>query len=253
MTIRPYLTSLAIFALLSPLAACQPSIGSATTDAETDAATDADPTSTPTGGSEDEFKPCTAKNPCPSGQFCFNGLCALGCTNNGDCAADQYCGTDTDLLCHNKTVDTCPTVPCPDGQQCVNGFCSAAEPPTTACQQMPNGEDGCAKNALCISETEDASDNKCYTFPACGEDDTCPPGVIGAVCNVDLIPSKDRICLVGACSDAGDCPSGYTCFKFGGPVGVCNSGEFGDLCNLPADCKSGTCNIDFPGEPGYCS
>ena len=250
MTMRPYLTSFAILALLSPLAACQPSTGD--TDAETGSATDVDPTSTPTGGTEDDFKPCTSKNPCPSGQFCFNGLCALGCTSNGDCAADQYCGTDTDLLCHNKTVETCPTVACPDGQQCVNGFCSATELPTTTCEQMPNGEDGCAKNALCISETDDPSGNKCYTFPACAEDDTCPTGTIGAVCNVDLISSKDRICLVGACVDVGDCPADNSCVNLGAPVGICSNGQLGTFCTAPAQCKSGMCNMTFPGQPGVC-
>lgn len=253
MNFRSTLHPLAIVALLVPLAACEPSIGDATeSDSNADTGTDpSDPSGTPTSG-PDEFGPCSANNPCPDGQFCWNGLCALGCTNNGDCADDQYCATDTDMLCHNKTVETCPAVACPDGQECVNGFCSAAEQPATVCEQMPNGEDGCAKDALCYSETGEPSDNKCYTFPACAEDDTCPTGTIGAVCNVGLLPSKGRICLIGACTETKHCPADAACISYDGPIGACSFGEFGDLCNTNADCNSGNCAMDFPGEAGFC-
>lgn len=252
MTKLERLSSLAIFALLFPLATgCQPSIGNAE-DGSEDGASDSQ-SSTPTGGAEDgEFGPCTKSNPCPDGQFCFNGICAIGCQSNADCADDQYCDTEFDMLCHNKEVSSCPEVACAEGQECVNGFCSAG-PTEESCMQMPNGEDGCGKTALCIPTSEESA--QCYEFPACGEDDSCPKGTNGAVCNTGYLPNKGHICLIGACADAAeDCLPGDKCIKFtGDPVGSCSSGAFGDFCNGPDDCVSKNCFIAFPDEPGFCS
>lgn len=248
MNIRSHLMILALL----PLPACEPSIGNATADTEDSG--DSDPTTTPTGGGDDGggFEPCTSDNPCPAGQFCFNGLCAPGCNSNGDCAADQYCDTEFDKLCHNKTVTTCPEVACPTGQECVNGFCSAGAGP--ACEWMPNGEDGCDKQSLCIEGEQEGAPAECYTFPACAEDDTCPTGTLGAVCNVGLIPSKGHICLIGQCLDAAEhCPSDDKCVTFGSEVGVCSSGGPGELCNGNADCVSGNCFGAMSGFPGVCA
>lgn len=206
--------------------------------------------STPTEGGG-EFSPCGADSPCPDGQFCWNGICALGCNSDGDCASNQYCDTEFDRLCHNKEVATCPETPCEEGQSCVNGFCSAGA--TESCMAMPNGEDGCAKNELCIAEPDNQESTKCYSFPACAADGTCPIGTTGAVCNNGLLPSKSQICLIGACQTAEHCPAGDKCILFSGqPVGACSSGAFGDLCNAPADCMSNNCFIGFPGQPGFC-
>jgi len=135
----------------------------------------------------------------------------------------------------------------------VNGFCSAGAT-DESCMPMPNGEDGCAKNELCISDPDDPEAAKCYAFPACAADDTCPKGSEGAVCNTGIIPSKGHICLIGACTDAAKhCPEGDKCVKFTGEeLGSCSAGALGDLCNAPADCVSGNCFIAFPGEPGFC-
>lgn len=248
----------ALLVTLLGISACNSSIGSLS-DSEGDTeATGADETSgasTPTSGNADggEFMPCTAANPCPDGQFCFNGLCALGCQSNGDCGDDQYCDTEFDRLCHNKTVSTCPETPCAEGQECVNGFCSAG-PTDEVCMQMPNGEDGCAKDSLCIAEPDDQESYKCYPFPACPEDGQCPIGTEGAVCNDGILPSKSRICLIGLCLAADDCPSEWKCVQFDGePVGLCSSGAFGYPCNGDADCLSGSCNTPFPGQPGFCN
>jgi hypothetical protein len=249
--IRARLSFVATLALLFPLTtACSPSIGDATAEDGSD--TGNDPSGAPTSGADGgEFSPCSDANACPDGQFCFNGICAIGCQSNGDCAADQFCDTEFDKLCHNKTVTTCPEVACPEGQECVNGFCSGSSE-EAMCAQMPNGEDGCEKNALCIAESENSA--KCYTFPACAEDDTCPVGTHGAVCNTGIIPSKGRICLVGLCTEATHCPSGDKCVTFeeSGEIGACSAGAFGDLCHAAADCKSNNCFIAFPGEAGFC-
>lgn len=233
-------------ALCLGLLGCQNSLGMTTAGgSDTDAMTTDDPTS----GGSGEWQPCNGANPCPNGQFCFNGVCALGCNSDGDCASDQYCATDEDRLCHNKEVSTCPDVPCAEGQVCVNGYCSTP-PPATECMPFAP-DDGCDKNAICLEVEEGMP--KCYTFPYCPADGDCPVGLQGAVCNEDLIPNKDKICLVGACLDNSHCPAEYRCVKIDGdPLGYCSSGGVGELCNGPGDCKSNVCNAPFPGIPGSC-
>ncbi len=248
--------SLATLALLLSATACNPSLGSLT-DTEDDTGDASDATSsasTPTSGNDDGgFTPCSGANPCPDGLFCFNGLCAIGCQSNEDCGDDQYCDTEGDRLCHNKTVTTCPEVACAAGQECVNGFCSAGAS-DTQCMQMPNGEDGCAMDSLCIAEPDQQDSYKCYQFPACPEDGDCPVGSQGAVCNDGIIPSKSRICLIGECLAVQDCPSDWKCVTFQGEmVGLCSSGAFGYPCNGDSDCASSSCNTPFPGQPGFCN
>lgn len=240
--IRSALAALCLGAL-----ACNPSLGKSTEDAGETGETTDDPTS---GGSDGGFAPCNNASPCPDGQFCYNGICAIGCNSDGDCADNQYCATDEDRLCHNKEVTTCPEVPCVDGQICVNGYCSTP-PPATECEPFAP-EDGCDKNALCL-EVEEGKP-KCYTFPYCPADGDCPVGIEGAVCNDGLIAGKDKICLVSACLDASHCPADFKCLKFeGDPLGYCSSGATGEPCNGDADCLSNACEVPFPGFPGFCS
>lgn len=233
-------------ALCLGLFACNPSLGETTAGgSETGGETGENPTS----GGSNEWQPCSAGNPCPDGQFCFNGVCALGCNSDGDCAEDQYCATEGDRLCHNKEVSTCPDVPCAEGQVCVNGFCSTP-PPATQCEPFAP-EDGCEKNALCLEVEE--GQPKCYTFPYCPADGDCPVGLQGAVCNDELIPGKDKICLVSACLDGSHCPAEFMCVMFeGSALGYCSSGATGEPCNDGSECKSGTCNVPVPGLPGFC-
>ena len=94
---------------------------------------------------------------CPSGQYCWNGVCVVGCNTNTECAADQYCDTDV-KQCANKKVPTCPDTPCGDNQTCVNGYCSAKEAPAPkkkteegACKLAIDGNDGCKSNEICLS------------------------------------------------------------------------------------------------------
>lgn len=241
-TIRTLLATLCL-----GLVGCSPSLGDMTDGGETgNGQTSSDD---PTGGGSNEWTPCSAANPCPDGQFCFNGLCAIGCNSDGDCAEDQYCATDGDRLCHNKEVPTCPDTPCAEGQICVNGFCSTP-PPDTSCTPQ-SIDDGCAKDALCIEEEEGAP--KCYTFPYCPADGVCPVGVEGAVCNDGLIADKDKICLVGMCTGVEHCPADWKCVKFQGSVlGICSSGAVGFPCNDGSECASGNCQVPIPGFPGFC-
>ncbi len=195
---------------------------------------------------------CSASNPCPSGQFCWNGLCAIGCNSNSDCAEDQYCDTEFDRLCHNKTVATCPDTPCAEGQVCQNGLCSTP-PASTSCTPRVDGNDGCDEYSLCI-EGESEGDTACYSFPACDAQGSCPVGTIGAVCNNDIVPNKARMCLSGLCQAPGHCPSSWSCVKqTTDVVGVCSDGQFGSLCLGNQDCQAGlSCVQGLPGSFGIC-
>lgn len=192
--------------------------------------------------------PCSADDPCPDGQFCFNGLCAIGCQTNDNCADDQYCDTEWSMTCQNKSVPTCSTeAECAGDQICVNGVCSTP-PPDTACNPEDYLNDGCSSDSVCLEVTEQA---KCYTMPPCGEDGSCPVGSGGATCNEDYLPNKDRICLLGACVDESECPADWNCIRFNDndPIGGCSNGAFGSPCNGPEDCESNNC-FEIPGLGG---
>lgn len=209
------------------------------------------------GGTGLEPFTCSPTRMCPNGQFCFNGLCAIGCQTNANCAADQFCDTEFDRLCHNRVVPTCTNQSgCASTQVCVSGFCSTP-PPMTQCDpnQVPSGMDGCDMNSLCVDPVEtNVADPKCYSFPACAPDKTCPTGLQGAVCNDGLIPNKGRVCLTGLCRTVANCPSNWACIKFTATdvLGVCSSKGVGSPCTAPSECLSGNCLISFPGFPGLC-
>ncbi|HCF58610.1 MAG TPA: hypothetical protein DFS52_11545 [Myxococcales bacterium] len=199
-------------------------------------------------------KPCGDANKCPTGQFCYNGLCALGCNSNGDCAADQYCDTEWSRLCQNKVVKSCPDTPCPEAQTCVQSLCTAKEQPKQTCNP-DSFNDGCAENAFCIEEDEN-QDPQCMTFSACGEDGTCPAGLFGALCNENLITNKARVCLPGLCKEAGNCPANWVCVKMTStdPVGFCSNGGLSSMCTKPEECVSPfICQQPMPGMAGVCA
>ncbi|WAS92127.1 hypothetical protein [Nannocystis punicea] len=252
MKLTTTLTIRSLFAAVC-LAACSPSLGDMT-DGSDDTGADptgaSNPTGTPTTTDGDVPGPCSSSNPCPDGQFCWNGLCALGCNSNEDCADDQFCATDTDRLCHNKEVTTCPDVPCEEGQVCVNGFCSTP-PPDTQCTPSLT-DDGCESNAVCLYSSEEEA--KCYTLPYCAQDDTCPVGPEGAVCNTDILTAKDKICLIGLCTEASHCPADWKCVKDqpNAVIGYCSDGGPFAPCSSNEDCFSNVCNLPFPGEAGLC-
>lgn len=203
------------------------------------------------GDDGDSWTPCTADNPCPDGQFCFNGLCAVGCQSDGDCADNQYCDTDS-LLCQNQQVPTCTgDGDCASSQICVNSYCTTP-PVDVSCDPDNYLEDGCDSNAICLEDVDGTS--ACYTMPACNADGSCPVGLEGAVCNDGYLSVKDRICLIGLCEDTANCPADYGCVRLlaNSPLGLCSNGGIGAPCADAADCTSGMCTT-FPGfDGGFC-
>ncbi len=195
---------------------------------------------------------CSASDACPDGQFCFNGICALGCNSDGDCASNQYCDTDFDRLCHNRTVTTCPDTPCAEGQTCTNGLCSAPPVEADCTPRLDGGDDGCDEYSLC--RPEDESTTACYSFPPCDENGECPVGLVGATCNTGIIPNKAAFCMTGACETVENCPANWSCVKTDtAPIGDCSDGTTGAPCLVDDDCQGDlVCNVPFVGEPGFC-
>ncbi len=237
------MTRVIVFASLSLLAAASASgCNAVIADDDTD-------NSTGDGGEGGSWEPCSSENSCPDGQFCFNGLCALGCQSDGDCADNQYCNTDI-LLCQNTEVPTCSgDSECASSQICVDGYCTTP-PEDTQCNLDDYLNDGCESNAVCL-EQADTEQGSCYTMPACAEDGTCPVGVEGAVCNNGLLSTKDEICLINLCEDMSHCPADWNCVRLiqNSPLGNCSSGQLGAPCATGDDCVSGTCNV-LPGLSG---
>lgn len=204
---------------------------------------------------------CSNSNPCPSGQFCFNGLCAIGCQSDANCAADQYCdlqdrGTPVSY-CKKKTVDGCSSdSQCASNQQCVEGLCSLRPPPSppSCTANAPDFNDGCDSYAVCLDPDESGSQQPyCASFPPCPQNGVCPVGLSGAVCNDGYLPNKGRFCMQGSCRDNSNCPSQWSCVKpFANAVlGFCSPGSFGFPCTENAQCVSRQC-MAAPGMLGVC-
>lgn len=204
------------------------------------------------------FFMCSTANPCPAGQFCFNGFCAPGCMTDADCADNQYCDTlmqHSAHMCVNKEVPTCASDgDCASNQTCMQGLCSAVSV-QQQCTPRPDGQDGCDVYSICLDMGEvDEEVNSCVSFPPCPQDGQCPVGQVGSVCNEQDIPGKERICLTSLCKDAGNCPAAFQCLvPGGGSLGMCSDGSFGMPCLLADDCQSGlTCMGAMAGVPGFC-
>ncbi len=214
------------------------------------------------GGEQQQSALCSATNKCPSGMFCFNGLCAIGCTSNNDCAADQYCDTKTVgpiAYCQNKVVKTCAANgDCAASQLCLNGLCSMKPPEVKpACQLTYDANDGCGEYSLCHDPVEDndtEQDAYCASFSPCPESGVCPVGEVGSVCNEGYLSGKGRFCLSGACRTDANCPTSWSCVgpMFGAPLGFCSMGTQGMPCMENKDCRSNTCMQPMPGMLGAC-
>ncbi|XXF77577.1 Dickkopf N-terminal cysteine-rich domain-containing protein [Myxococcaceae bacterium GXIMD 01537] len=195
---------------------------------------------------------CNAKNRCPDGQFCFNGICALGCTNNSNCASDQYCDTGDGVpsFCKNKTVPTCTAdTQCAASQVCFKGFCSLKPPevkPTCDPAKAGSAEDGCDKYAVCNDPDQNNNttrDAYCASFPPCPESGVCPTGLAGALCNDGYLTGKGRFCMEGMCKENSNCPSSWNCVRpfANSVVGFCSPGSIGTPCATNSHCLSGNC------------
>ena len=196
---------------------------------------------------------CNANNRCPDGQFCFNGICAPGCTSNKDCGDSMYCDTEDigpPYYCKNKSVPTCTAdSQCAQSQVCLKGLCSLKPPEAkAACEpdRAGSAEDGCDKYSICNDPNEENNtkqDAYCASFPPCPQSGVCPTGQFGAVCNDGYLTGKARFCMEGLCRDNSNCPSSWNCVKpyTNAVLGFCSSGAPGMPCTDNAQCASNSC------------
>jgi hypothetical protein len=120
-----------------------------------------------------------------------------------------------------------------------------------SCSPSLDGNDGCSSTLFC-AQVPGAPDARCYQFPACGQDGSCPTGQVGAICNDHYFSDKPRFCVPGFCHDASHCPASWNCVRTS-PVDVlgrCSDGTPGRPCGTDSDCQSNHCN---GSDGGVCS
>jgi hypothetical protein len=220
------------------LFACDANLGSIAEATGSDDSTAGD-------GDPSEEIPCIGGQLCPETRKCSNGLCLQECSGDSQCSASEYCGVDG--LCHSPTVPTCNS----DGDCAATQICRESICTTSAiCDPYDYLADGCASNAVCVEDLDTEGEGNCFAMPACGPDGTCPIGLDGAVCNVDFVPSKDPICLIGLCDTVEHCPNLWSCVRYDNAVlGYCSDGGFASPCTIADHCLSGVC-VPLPGLGG---
>ncbi len=171
--------------------------------------------------------------------------------------ADTLFAADTGARTDSNSSPACR---CAAGQVCAAGFC-VPTPSDQICGTNPFGDDMCGASAVCMSDIivdgTKQTNRKCYAFPACGTDGSCPIGSHGAVCNVvsdaRIFPDKGPVCLATLCLSPANCPSGQRCVR--GPVssfGRCTDGSPDSYCTDPSHCMSGICRQLGAGNVGTC-
>ncbi len=258
-TIRPspFILSCTLM-LFAP--ACDISLGGDTEGGDTEG-TDTGTTGDETGGKVESGDPvaCSDTEPCPEGERCFNGLCALECSQgeDGSCPPYQHCRESLGLCVYDNAFVCENDGDCAESQVCVLGFCSTA--PTTSCDVFSPYDDGCLEFERCLDPDGDGV-GACYSLQACEFSDTCPVGHAGALCNVDPVttdprlPNKDAVCLLGMCETDANCPANWTCVRLGGDAapGLCSDGSPDSACKDGSQCASGTCVPSQGLEGGFC-
>ncbi len=186
---------------------------------------------------------------CPGGGTCRLGECVPDCSSIDDCPANYRCD-EASALCTPDPLDVCP---CDAPKFCSFGTCTS--PPRPAdCDPTNPLEAVCSAVERCIDtgDVEGPEMTQCFGMRPCPASGECEPGGLGAVCNEGLIPTKDRVCLIGHCVDASDCPTDYKCVTAGQSYGLCSPGTFGSICEIDSDCISNNCLTIVPGTLGVC-
>jgi hypothetical protein len=144
---------------------------------------------------------------------------------------------------------------CPNELVCIAGACTPPGGALCSPDALPF-QDGCASDELCFEDPSTSNEEefvfRCFALPPCPAEEPCPITELGAVCNDGLVAGKDRVCLLGMCTDSeSHCPNEWKCIADApGNLGQCSDGTFGMPCALDADCNSGNCLFAFP--IGFC-
>jgi hypothetical protein len=179
---------------------------------------------------------------------CLDGSLGTSKGDDGDTGDSGTSGGET-LAC-TPGADTCP-----DELVCIAGACTPPGGALCSPDALPF-QDGCASDESCFEDPTTSGGEdvvfRCYALPPCPDDAPCPVTEFGAVCNDGLVAGKERVCLLGMCTDsANHCPNEWKCIADApGNLGQCSDGRFGMPCALDADCNSGSCLFAFP--IGFC-
>lgn len=143
--------------------------------------------------------------------------------------------------------------PCESDEVCTLGTCTAAPYPAP-CDPVSVVDTVCSSREVCldVADVEEPEMTVCYEMPPCPIDAPCPTGVTGSVCNEELWPGKERVCLLGRCTNDTHCPEQSVCVNTGTVLGSCSTGLPGDLCTADMHCDSGNCVVLVPGVSGFC-
>jgi len=213
----------------------------------------------------------TCADSCPEGYARCDGVCT-----NGEVDPDR-CGATGD--CTGAAAGEA----CPDDQVCVAGACQHACPPDAvhcdgrcidpSVDRLHCGASGdclgddagsaCGQAELCSDGVCDAHcpdgsvqcDGRCIDPMGdsrfCGAAGACTGGTRGTDCG------PDRVCFDGVCTDGcpplslecdGRCVDPRTDPLFCGATGDCQADDRGAVCDPPARCGGGVCQL--PCEPG---
>ncbi len=210
-------------------------------------------------------------NPCPSGQFCYQGECVT-CATNDQCPTKYFCGrgvcqpgcritgcATAGTWCNRETEqceEICP-VSCEEGYWCREGHCVPrfCDPPCTPPAVCEYGT--CVLPPDC--RIVDCPDERwiCNQENGLCEEPPCPACPEGWCCSELTDYQCSDICYT--CSEEeprGTCPVGRTCEEgYCTDIPCVGQGETcGALASIPGTpcCEGTVCCEIFPGSGGVC-
>ncbi|GAB5548507.1 MAG: hypothetical protein SangKO_082670 [Sandaracinaceae bacterium] len=176
------------------------------------------------------------------------GTAPGGCTNDGDCAADQICSGGSCVA--RPTGGTGLGEACTSDDACNSGLCLAGTC-TQSCDWLnPGGS--CPGGFYCDADASTSCDVGYCVRGGAGA------GGLGDACTSDT-DCGTLVCDGGVCAQscipdgAATCPAGYACAIGALPCrGTCRrSGAPGDGCEVNDDCTSGICAAR--GDDSFCT
>lgn len=189
---------------------------------------------------------CITQTDCKSGELCSNGACipAARCGDRIVNQASEECDdgntSDTDACSKN-----CTKTYCGDQALQTSETCDPTVAPWTAWDCGTNCRPKtlygpCAQSSDCLGLSETCLLNvctvRCATFGPGPSDCPAPPSSLKAICGLGGAPY-----CAASCTSGRDCsPAGSACLN-GNP-------SFCTGCQIDADCPSGRCVLDQPGE-----
>ena len=197
---------------------------------------------------------CDASTPCPQGQYCADGTCAVQKFNGEPCSSDEECSggvCNGAGLCSSPAAACSSDEDCDDGNSCTVNACGD----DGVCAPVVALEDGTScgtatfcSNAQCVECLEDAN---CQDGNECTVN-TCTNGfceavnaVAGQLCNGNAGTCDGAGACAGettACESDADCDDGNACTTTSCTDGICTVAALeGESCGEGLTCFDGVC------------